>query len=83
MMITYRLIETLEEVASKEPSRARIITKARVTRLLKGPDGVSGVEYEQDGQLFTESGIVVIATGGFGADFSDQSLLQQVEGEWK
>jgi len=41
------------------------------------------VRYEKGGQLHTEHGIVVIATGGFGADFSDHSLLSQVEAEWR
>jgi len=78
MTITYALMEKLEEIAEKEPERARIITKARVTKLLKGANGaITGVSYEKDGQTFEESaGAVVIATGGYGADFSQDSILR-------
>jgi len=78
MTITYALMEKLEEIAKATPNRARIITKARVTRILTAADGsVNGVEYERDGQKYTESGPVVIATGGYAADFSDNSLLKK------
>lgn len=78
MTITYALMEKYEEIATKEPEKARLFTKARVTRLLRDNNGViNGVEYEKDGQTFTEHGAVIIATGGYGADFSDDSLLKK------
>jgi len=78
MTITYALMEKIEEIAKENPERANVITKATVTKLLTDSDGsVSGCEYVKDGQTFTEKGAVVIATGGYGADFADDSLLQK------
>ena len=78
MTITYALMEKLEKIQNENPERASIITKATATKLLTDADGsVSGVEYVKDGQTFTERGAVVIATGGYGADFSNDSLLQK------
>jgi flavocytochrome c len=78
MTITYALMERYEEISTKEPEKARLFTKARVTRLLHDNNGtVNGVEYEKDGQTFTEHGAVIIATGGYGADFSEDSLLKK------
>jgi hypothetical protein len=58
MMITYRLIERLEQLSETNPS-VRIVNKARVTRLLTGPDGsVVGVEYDVDGTLYSARGPV-------------------------
>ena len=37
---------------------------------------VNGVVYEKDGKQFEEYGPVIIATGGYGADFSENSLLK-------
>merc|ERR1719502_69908 len=57
---------------------ARILLKAEAKRLLQNPDGsVSGVEFEKDGKVYQEYGPVVIATGGYGADFTSNSLLMQ------
>jgi flavocytochrome c len=78
MTITYALMEKMEDIAQKQPQIARVLTKARVTRLLKDGDAVIGVEYEKDGKTFTEYGAVILATGGYGADFSDDSLLKKV-----
>lgn len=75
MTITMALMEKLESL-QKSSNLARIITKAQVTKLLKGSDGnVIGVEYTKDNQVFQEYGPVIIATGGFAADFSENSLL--------
>ena len=78
MTITYALMEKYEDIASKEPERAQVIVNAKVTKLLDEGGAVVGVEYESDGQRYTEMGPVIIATGGFGADFSDNSILKQV-----
>ena len=78
--ITYTLMEALEEIEAKTKGDiARIITKARASQLLKDAEGkVVGLEYEKDGAMHKAYGPVIIATGGFGADFSDDSILTQV-----
>lgn len=78
MTITYALMEKLEAIAQAQPQVARVIVKARVTRLITEAGAVVGVEYEKDGKSFTEYGPVIIATGGYGADFSDDSILKKV-----
>lgn len=83
MMITYGLMEKLEEVAEKDPKKARVINRAEVNKLITENGEVIGVEYIKKGKTYKEYGPVVIATGGFGADFTDDSLLAQVEKEWK
>jgi flavocytochrome c len=80
MAITYALISALEKVQKEDPVRARIVTKARVVRLVRDPaDGpVTGVVYiDRKGQEFMERGAVVVATGGFAADLAndDTSLI--------
>jgi len=77
--ITYALMERLEEVMEATNGElARIVNKAEAKRLLTDSAGsVIGVEYEKDGNLAQEYGPVVIATGGFGADYKPDSLLQQ------
>jgi len=79
MTITYGLMEALEDIAEKEPSRARCLLKTRVERLLTDKDGnVTGVECrDKDGKVFQEHGPVIITTGGFGADFAPDSLLSK------
>jgi len=75
MTITYALIQMLEKIAERT-DRARIITKARATQLLTGADGACvGLIYEHGGVQFQEHGPVILASGGFGADFTQNSLL--------
>jgi len=74
MTITYALIQSLEQIAERT-DLGRIITKARATKLLTNGGTVVGVEYEKGGAMFQEHGPVIICTGGFGADFSQTSLL--------
>ena len=82
MTITYALMERYEEICKNEPHRARAITKARATRLLVDEHGnVTGVEYQKDGSTHQEHGAVIIATGGYGADYSDDSLLKKFRPE--
>jgi len=77
MTITYALIQMLEKIAEKT-DKARIITKARATQLLMGDGGACvGLVYEKGGVQFQEHGPVILASGGFGADFTQQSLLAQ------
>jgi len=76
MTITYALIQMVEKVAEKT-DKARIITKARVTSLLTSNGACVGLVYEKGGVQFQEHGPVILATGGFGADFTQNSLLAQ------
>merc|ERR1711959_312933 len=70
-------MERLEDIAEETPERARIMPKTKVDKLITDSNGnVVGCEGEKpDGKPFTEHGPVIICTGGFGADFSDDSLL--------
>lgn len=56
---------------------AQTRTKCTVTRLLRDEQGrVNGVEYkDKSGKLNLEYGPVVIATGGYGNDYKEGSLL--------
>ncbi|KAI9316695.1 FAD binding domain-containing protein [Dichotomocladium elegans] len=88
MTITYALMEGIEELAINQPHRAKIVKKARVTNLIKEQDGsIIGVEYElvgnaADGKVYKEYGPVVLATGGYAADFGPNSLLKQHRPEY-
>jgi len=74
MTITYALIQMLEKVSEKT-DRGRIITKACVNKLIMNGNAVVGCEYAKGGQQFKEFGPVIFASGGFGADFGQDSLL--------
>src|SRR5690242_7266422 len=78
MAITYALMQRFEELAEKEPERVQLIKKAKVTKVNKEGNRATGVTYEFGGEEVTLDGPVVLATGGYAADFSgDQSLLKQ------
>ncbi|KAI0414913.1 FAD binding domain-containing protein [Xylaria grammica] len=77
MAITYALMQRLEELAETEPERVQIIKKARVTGLNKEGNKITGVQYESNGETSTAEGPVVLATGGYAADFGDSSLLKE------
>jgi flavocytochrome c len=70
-------MEGLEKVMEdSKGDLARIVTKAEAKRLIKSDSGaVVGVEFLKDGKMHVEYGPVVIATGGFGADYQSDSLL--------
>merc|ERR1719331_422087 len=74
MTITYALIQMVEKV-SERSDKARIITKARAHTLVMDGGRCVGVEYEKGGLQFQEHGPVILCSGGFGADFSNNSLL--------
>jgi len=61
----------------KKTDKARIITKARVTQLLTDGGNCVGLIFEHGGVQFQEHGPVILASGGFGADFTQNSLLAQ------
>merc|ERR1712048_425148 len=79
MTITYGLMEKLEEIAETNDGRARILLKTKVEKLLTDSVGnVCGVEATTaKGERIIERGPVIITTGGFGADFTDDSLLNK------
>ena len=79
MTITYGLMERLEDIAETNDGRARIMLKTKVEKLLTDAAGnVCGVEAATaKGERVVEKGPVIITTGGFGADFTDDSLLNQ------
>merc|ERR1719330_2068319 len=75
MTITYALIQMVEKVAERS-DKARIITKARAHKLLTNSAGACvGLTYEKGGVRFQEHGPVILCSGGFGADFTQDSLL--------
>ena len=77
MAITYALMQRLEEISEKEPDRVQIIKKARVTSINKDNNKVTGVTYEFNGESAVADGPVILATGGYAADFGETSLLKQ------
>ena len=83
MALTYGLMEALDAEAQKPNTKARVINKARVFELIREGEEVVGVKYEKDGKTFTEMGPVIICTGGFGADFTPDSLLASVQSQWR
>lgn len=77
MTITYALMERLEDLAVSSPDRVAIMKKAEVKKLIKDGDQVVGVEFTHKGQTLTEHGPVILATGGYAADFTSSSLLEK------
>merc|ERR1711862_1022622 len=74
MTITYALIQMVEKVAEKNPDIARISTKSEVVKLIQNDEkAVIGCECKKGGQILREYGSVILATGGFGADFTENS----------
>ncbi|KAI9339763.1 FAD binding domain-containing protein [Zopfochytrium polystomum] len=82
MTITYALMEALEDLAISSPSKVKIIKKAEAKTLIKDANGkVVGIEYAVSGQTHKAYGPVVIATGGYAADFTETSLLKKYRPE--
>lgn len=82
-VITYAQMERLEDLAVSQPDRVKIYKKARVSRLLKdGSGAINGVEFVRNGKTDTAYGPVVLATGGYAADFSPDSLLKKHRPEY-
>ncbi|KDQ53611.1 hypothetical protein JAAARDRAFT_72548 [Jaapia argillacea MUCL 33604] len=84
MVITYAQMERLEDLSVSIPDRVKIIKKARVTKLLTDPTthAVIGVEYVHNSKTLNAYGPVILATGGYAADFSPTSLLKQFRPEY-
>lgn len=77
MAITYALMQRFEELAEKEPERVQLIKKAKVTKINKDGNNISGVTYLFNGEETVADGPVILATGGYAADFTEDSLLKK------
>merc|ERR1712000_730242 len=77
MAITYALMQRLEELCESDPERVQVIKKAKVTSLNKEGNLITGVKYEFGGETHSVDGVVILATGGYAADFSETSLLKK------
>ena len=72
MVITYAQLERLEDLSESIPDRVKIKKRARVTKLVKDESGaVVGAEYTHNGKTETAYGPVILATGGYAADFTE------------
>ncbi|KAJ3060765.1 hypothetical protein HDU98_003268, partial [Podochytrium sp. JEL0797] len=82
MTMTYALMEKYEDLCKSDPNRAKLLKKARATKLIKNESGaVIGVEYTHNNATHTAHGPVIIATGGYASDFSSDSLLKKYRPE--
>lgn len=80
MAITYALMEKIEALAEEEPQRVELIKKARVVSFVQEGDKVTGVKYvvgDDEGAPQELRGVVIMATGGYAADFTPSSLLKK------
>ncbi|KIW21284.1 hypothetical protein PV08_01864 [Exophiala spinifera] len=77
MAITYALMQRLEELCESDPERVQVIKKAKVTSLNKEGNLITGLKYEFGGETHSVDGVVVLATGGYAADFTETSLLKK------
>ncbi|EAZ62928.2 Osmotic growth protein [Scheffersomyces stipitis CBS 6054] len=79
MAITYRLLETLEDLALAEPHRVLILKNCQVIDLVKQDHKVTGVKYKNllDKTKHELTGPVIMSTGGYAADFTKNSLLKK------
>jgi succinate dehydrogenase/fumarate reductase flavoprotein subunit len=77
MAITYALMQRFEELAEAEPERVKLVKKAKVTKVNKEGNLVTGVTYTFGGEETTLNGPVILATGGYAADFTEDSLLKK------
>lgn len=77
MAITYALMQRFEELADAEPDRVQLIKKAHVHKINREGDVITGVTYKFNNEDISVDGPVVLATGGYAADFGDNSLLKK------
>ncbi|KIY43297.1 Flavocytochrome c [Fistulina hepatica ATCC 64428] len=82
MVMTYAQMERLEDLSVSIPERVKILKKARVTKLIRENGAVIGVEYVHSGKTETAYGPVILATGGYAADFTENSLLKKYRPEY-
>ncbi|KAF2627958.1 Flavocytochrome c [Macroventuria anomochaeta] len=77
MAITYALMQRFEELAEAEPERVQLVKKAKVTKVNTEGNRATGVTYTFGGEETTIEGPVILATGGYAADFTEDSLLKK------
>ncbi|EGV63285.1 Osmotic growth protein [Yamadazyma tenuis] len=79
MAITYRLLETLENLSEEQPGRVVILKNTQVVDLLMEGQDTIGVKYKdlKTKEKGVVSGPVIMATGGYAADFTKNSLLRK------
>lgn len=82
MAITYKLLEMLENLAEKQPERVKILKNTQVIDLKiddKNPTAVTGVKFKnlKTKEKADLDGPVIMATGGYAADFTKNSLLRK------
>lgn len=77
MAITYALMQRFEELAEKEPERVQLIKKAKVHKIQTDGNTINGVTYSFNNEDISLEGPVILATGGYAADFGDTSLLKK------
>jgi succinate dehydrogenase/fumarate reductase flavoprotein subunit len=81
MVITYAQLERIEDLAITMSERVQVLKKAHVTKLIKDGDSVVGVKYTYEGKEHEAYGPVILATGGYAADFTETSLLKKYRPE--
>ncbi len=77
MAITYALMQRFEDLAENEPERVQLIKKAKVAKVNKDGNTVTGVTYTFNDEEISVDGPVILATGGYAADFGPTSLLKK------
>ena len=77
MAITYALMQRFEELAEQEPERVQLVKKAKVSKINTEGNRATGVTYTFNGEETTLEGPVILATGGYAADFTEDSLLKK------
>ncbi|EDU50572.1 SdhA Succinate dehydrogenase fumarate reductase flavoprotein subunit [Pyrenophora tritici-repentis] len=77
MAITYALMQRFEELAEQEPERVQLVKKAKVSKVNTEGNRATGVTYTFNGEETTLNGPVILATGGYAADFTEDSLLKK------
>lgn len=77
MAITYALMQRFEQLAEKDPDRVTLVKKAKVSKVNMDGNRATGVTYQFNGEDVTVDGPVILATGGYAADFTDDSLLKK------
>ena len=77
MAITYALMQRFEELAEKDPDRVTLIKKAKVNKVNMDGNRCTGVTYSFNGEDVFVDGPVILATGGYAADFTEDSLLKK------
>lgn len=75
MAITYALMSKLEEIAEKEPKRVLILKKSKVVDLIKEGNVCKGLIFVKNNKRYQILGPVILATGGYAADFNSPDLL--------